>query len=190
MTSQGHTNGVTSVAFSRDGMHIVSGSIDKTVCIWDVSTGQLVGSPLQGHTSRVTSVAFSPDGMHIVSGSNDKTVCIWDVSTGQLVGSPLQGHTDGVRSVAFSPDGMHIISTSWDNFVLVLEALTGRQLPGPLDTVCTTALISYINIYMQNRAFLNLITKPTSLSPLMAGSRHSMGLMYVGFPQNFVQVVK
>ena len=145
---------------------------------------------LQGHRKEVTSVAFSPDGMHIVSGSHNKTVCIWDVSTGQLVGSPLQGHTEEVTSVAFSPDGMHIISRSWANVEVVWEASTGRKLPGPSNTVCTTALISYINIYMHNRAFLNLVTKPTSLCPLMAGSTHSMDLMYVGFPQNFVQAVK
>ena len=35
----GHTGYVTSVAFSPDGIHIISGSWDKSVQVWDASTG-------------------------------------------------------------------------------------------------------------------------------------------------------
>jgi len=71
---QGHTSFVKSVAFSLDGRHIVSGSLDKTIRVWDAQTGAQVGNPLQGHTKEVNSVAFSPDGRHIVSGSLDQTI--------------------------------------------------------------------------------------------------------------------
>ena len=47
---KGHTSWVNSVAFSSDGRHIVSGSHDMTVCVWDAQTGAQVGQPLQGHT--------------------------------------------------------------------------------------------------------------------------------------------
>ena len=69
-----HNDCVNSVAFSPDGRHIVSGTHDKTVRVWDAQTGQNVMDPLKGHDNWVTSVAFSSDGRHIVSGSNDKTV--------------------------------------------------------------------------------------------------------------------
>jgi len=39
-TLEGHTEGVTSVAFSPDGKQIVSGSDDRTVRRWDAATGQ------------------------------------------------------------------------------------------------------------------------------------------------------
>ena len=71
---EGHTSSITSVSFSPDGRHIVSGSWDETIQVWDAQTGGQVGSPLQGHTGWVTSVAFSPDGRHIVSGSRDQTI--------------------------------------------------------------------------------------------------------------------
>ena len=108
---QGHTSPVFSVAFSPDGRHIVSGSNDRTIRVWDAQTGGQVGNPLQGHTSSVRSVAFSPDGRHIVSGSDDKTIRVWDAQPGGQVGNPLQGHTSSlVQSVAPSPQGSHIHS--------------------------------------------------------------------------------
>ena len=41
-TLTGHSNWVNSVAYSPDGKHIVSGSEDETVKIWDSSTGKEV----------------------------------------------------------------------------------------------------------------------------------------------------
>ena len=128
----GHSDYVTSVALSPDGRHIVSGSADETVRVWDAQTGQSVMDPLTGHGNWVTSVAFSPDGRHIVSGSADKTVRVWDAQTGQNVMDPLAGHNNLVSSVTFSPDGRHIVSGSYDKTVRVWDAQTGQSVMDPL----------------------------------------------------------
>ena len=73
---EGHTDLVTSVAFSSDGKYIVSGSWDTTIRMWDAQTGNLVSDPFEGHIESVTSVAFSPDGNGIVLGSYDDTLQI------------------------------------------------------------------------------------------------------------------
>ena len=99
---RGHDAGVVSVTFSPDGKRIASGSLDKTICLWDAETGLQLGSPLTGHTDHICSVAFSPDGKRIASGSSDKTICLWDTETGLQLGSPLTGHTDLAYSVALS----------------------------------------------------------------------------------------
>src|ERR1700734_515255 len=65
MTVNGHTDAINSFAFSSDGTRIVSGSRDKSVLIWDASTGELL-MMLNRHTSYVKSVAFSNDGTRIV----------------------------------------------------------------------------------------------------------------------------
>ena len=118
---QGHTSSVVSVVFSSDGRHIVSGSSDQTIRVWDAQTGGQVGNPLQGHTNLVNSVAFSPDGRHIVSGSRDQTIQVWDAQTGGQVGNPLQGHPGRVNSIAFSPDGRYIVSGSEDQTIRVWD---------------------------------------------------------------------
>jgi WD40 repeat protein len=69
----GHTDSVTSVAFSPDGSLIASGSEDSTIKLWRVSDGALVRT-LTGHTIGVYSVAFSPDGSLLASGGRDRTI--------------------------------------------------------------------------------------------------------------------
>jgi WD40 repeat protein len=79
----GHTHWVLSVAFSPDGQHIVSGSMDRTFRVWDAMTGETVAGPFTGHTGSVNSVAFSPDGQHLVSGSHDRTIRVSNVTMGK-----------------------------------------------------------------------------------------------------------
>jgi WD40 repeat protein len=75
----GHSNFVTSVAFSSDGKTLASGSADATIILWDMATRQRLGEPLTGHSNWVTNVAFSPDGKTLASGSWDNTIILWDV---------------------------------------------------------------------------------------------------------------
>ncbi len=111
------------------GHHIVSGSHDGTIRVWNAITGETVAGPFTGHTDSVKSVAFSPDGHHIASGSDDETIRVWNVTTGETVAGPFTGHTDSVNSVAFSPDGRHIVSGSKDRTIRVLNATTGETVP-------------------------------------------------------------
>jgi WD40 repeat protein len=75
----GHTDWVTSVAFSPDGALIMSGSLDNTIRMWDARNQGVALGVLEGHTGTVTSIAFSPDGARLVSSSHDRAIRIWDV---------------------------------------------------------------------------------------------------------------
>jgi WD40 repeat protein len=108
----GHSDWVSSVAFSPDGKRIVSGSDDHTVKLWDVETGKEIRS-FSGHSSDVSSVAFSPDGKRVLSGSFDKTVKLWDAETGREIRT-FSGHSYNVTFVAFNSDGKRILSGSSD----------------------------------------------------------------------------
>jgi len=128
----GHTSCVLSIAYSPNGQHIISGSRDRTIRIWDAETGVAIGRPLKEHAGNVWSVAYSPDGQHIISGSSDRTIQIWDAETGALVGMPLQGHADKVKAVIYSPNGQHIISASNDRTIRIWDATTGAEISKPL----------------------------------------------------------
>ena len=53
---------IESAVYSPNGSRVVTGSVGKTLQIWDAETSATVGDLLKGHTDPVNSVAYSPDG--------------------------------------------------------------------------------------------------------------------------------
>jgi WD40 repeat protein len=90
-TLEGHGNIVNSVAFSHDSTQLVSASEDRTVKIWDASSGACLKT-LEGHGDAVNSVAFSHDSTRLASASHDSTVKIWDASSGVCL-QTLEGYS-------------------------------------------------------------------------------------------------
>ena len=115
-----------SVAFSPDGLRIVTGSYDGTARVWEAASGQPL-PPLKGHSAEIRSVAFSPDGQRIVTGSSDETAKVWEAASGKELVT-LNGHSGSIFSVAFSPDGQRIVTGNADATAKVWEAANGQPL--------------------------------------------------------------
>jgi transcriptional regulator with XRE-family HTH domain len=124
-TLTGHTDLISSIAFSPDGSQLASSSFDDTAILWDLTNGKAIFT-LKGHASPVESVAFSPDGKQVVTASDDMTAIIWDVTTGkQLI--TLTGDA-GMRGAIYNPDGTHIATANINGTANIWDALSGREL--------------------------------------------------------------
>lgn len=68
---RGHSGGTSTARFSPDERHVVVGSGDSTVSLWDADSGTV--RTLSGHSDGVLAASFSPDGRRVVTGSRDGT---------------------------------------------------------------------------------------------------------------------
>ncbi len=123
---KGHTNVITSIEFSQNGLQLASSDVNGVVRLWEIdyANGQIVGKQstiLDGHKAQVYDLSFSPDGKQLVSASYDGTLQLWDL-TGTKKPVDMRMHIDKVYSCAFTSDGKWIISggkkgkvIKWDN---------------------------------------------------------------------------
>jgi len=116
-TLDAHTDQVLSVAFSRDGSRLLTGSYDNTARLWNVETGEQI-KEFKGHSWWVWSAFFSPDETQIVTASQDGTALVWSVETG-TPSPPFSGHLGPVYSATFSPDGKSVASCGDDKRILL-----------------------------------------------------------------------
>ncbi|KAB8331793.1 WD40 repeat domain-containing protein [Scytonema tolypothrichoides VB-61278] len=126
-TFTGHSDKVTSVAICPDGNILVSGCADKTIKIWNLSTGKVIRT-LTGNIGEISSVAISPDGNFLVVGSCEhprNNVKVWHLATGKLLHT-LLGHQKPVNSVVISPDGQILASGS--NKIKIWNLHTGDRI--------------------------------------------------------------
>ncbi|WP_292822924.1 WD40 repeat domain-containing protein [Nostoc sp. JL33] len=74
-TLTGHSNGVNSIVFSRDGKTLVSGGQDKTIKLWEVETGREICT--LSHFNSVESVAFIFNGGWLAAADDSGNIKIW-----------------------------------------------------------------------------------------------------------------
>ena len=83
-TLEGHIDFVLSVCLSADGHYALSGGLDTTLKLWEVSSGRCLRTFVE-HSLRVNSVYLSADGGYALSGGDDKTLKLWEVSSGRCL---------------------------------------------------------------------------------------------------------
>ncbi|XP_060551694.1 lissencephaly-1 homolog [Ruditapes philippinarum] len=103
----------------RSGPFLVSGSRDKTIKMWDISTGLCLFT-LVGHDNWVRGLVFHPGGKFIISASDDKTIRVWDIKNRRNQ-KTLDAHQHFVTSLDMHRNSPYVISGSVDQTVKVWE---------------------------------------------------------------------
>jgi WD40 repeat protein len=143
----GHSDDVSSVAFSSDGKYVVTGSWDDTAVLWEADTGKELRR-FRGH-SHLESVAFSLDGKFVLTGSIDGTALLWQTETAKEIrgfGEP----SSPISSVALSVDGRYALTGGFDNKAKLWEVTTGKPVrqfeghSGPIHSVAFSSNGEYV----------------------------------------------
>jgi WD40 repeat protein len=98
----GHKDVVYSVAWSRDGRYLASGSNDHTARLWDL--GNQSSHPIWQGEAPVYAVAFGPDSRRLAVAEQGQPIRILAVPSGEPL-ADLAGHTADVVALAFTADG-------------------------------------------------------------------------------------
>lgn len=75
---EGHTAPVVSAAFGPEGLRCATGSLDRTIRLWDTSSGELLHT-FRGHLGEVRGISYSPKGDRILSAAEDGAA-VWNVA--------------------------------------------------------------------------------------------------------------
>jgi WD40 repeat protein len=112
----GRPQGVVSLAISADGRRLATVSDDdKTLQLWDVDTGDRIGTSPPGHFGAETIMSFSPDRHRLATGTFDGTLQLWDADSGQPLGTVVNGSRNGrFLGMAFSSDGGRLVTGGVD----------------------------------------------------------------------------
>ncbi len=116
---RGHSRAIKSVDFSHDGAFIVSGSEDKTIKLWELSSGREIRT-YNGHQSEVNDVLFTPDDNRLISASKDGQIYFWDVTTGDIIKSYKQPD-ESILRLALSPNGYYLAVGSTGGYINVYD---------------------------------------------------------------------
>ena len=114
-TLEGHSDYVNTVAFCPKKDLLASGSSDKTIKLWEPSSGKILKTFSQNN-SEVFSIAFSPDGNMLASKSAGNKLKV-QITSNYKKKRTLSGHSGSIYSIAFSPDGTLLASGSDDRTV-------------------------------------------------------------------------
>ena len=93
-------------AWSPDRKIFASGGTDGIICLWNLTTGQLM-PPFLGTQGQVGAVAFSPDAKTIASAGST-AVTVWKATTGEPL-HRIKG-SSGQFFATFAPDGRTLIT--------------------------------------------------------------------------------
>ena len=149
---------VTSVAISPDARWVAAGSMDSTVRIWNLETGDEVrhfaGLYSGSFKGSAYSEVFSPDGQRVLTTTSDGLPRLWDVATGKELHIFEGPNEEMMHCAALSPDGREVLTGGYDQTARLWDAATGVEIRS-----LTEAITNKIDVVSDEAAALAVVEK-------------------------------
>lgn len=183
MLPVGHTKAIVQATFSPDGKTVATGSQDKTVKIWNVSTGKLLAN-LKGHRGEIKSLFFNAQGDRILTTAIlDSVAKLWDAKTGLLI-KDLSTGSSYLEFGFFSPDGKRIMLSTSGGVPVLFDAIDG--LPA--------SILKKASRYIESAAFSpdskNLVTAGSGRNPEIFDTETGELLLSLKGHAGYLELVK
>ena len=120
---EGHTDTVSSLAFSSDGTLLATAGLDGQVRVWEAATGRLVVA-LEGATQGINWICWHARGAVLLAGSEDATAWMWKLPEGTVM-QIFSAHSASVAYGGFVNSGRSVLTGSEDGTVRVWNPRTG-----------------------------------------------------------------
>jgi len=117
------------VAYASDGQRVVAVDDLGEVLVWNVITGQPLGSqvPTRSYGSP-TSMALSPDGDTVAVGTFEGLIFTWDLGVGEVGGRRFARVPGHVENLTFNSSGETLMALDGFSDVFWWDAASGRRL--------------------------------------------------------------
>ena len=123
-----HDNSLRCAAISADGKWLAAGSNDKSVWVWEISTGKRIRT-FDGLPGVVFRVNLSTDGSWLASACAGRHVLIWEVATGNLQTKIELDERDrgALEGVALVGNGKCVVTSAY-GITRLWDVKTGKHL--------------------------------------------------------------
>ena len=123
----GHSNKITSLAFTHDSRLIYSGSHDRSIKLWDLETAACRYT-MSAHSS-VNDLALSPDSYYIATAHLDGAIRFWGKRDRKELFKLTEHQPQQTNGIQFAPpDGITILTSGKDGKIIVWDLRKQQKL--------------------------------------------------------------
>jgi WD40 repeat protein len=105
-----HNDPITAIAMDEQRQMLITGSVDMSVRVWDLTNMKSPKAVFEGHKAHITCVALNKMAQCIASCDRSGSIRIWNLANPNGKPMILDSHKGHVSAVAFTNSGRELVS--------------------------------------------------------------------------------